>query len=310
MKILIVGDPGGRDDEGMKRVNNDLRRELIALGHDCVIDSGTTLMANVSTWGKIVFTGGPAKSTLYKIFLMRLLHWRAEFVVCGLMPSIMAEKNAILRRCVDKVISENPQMLELASLNGIPVLRQTAATFSFEKFLRGRERKKPLRKDGPLRILHVGHLNKKRNVFELASLCRKWGFPLTFLVGSTEKEEPEERRRLEEMGAKIVSGYQDDLFEFYRQFDLYAFPVKRADAAIAMPLSVVEALLAGLNVLCTDFGEVSNYFGRSDHVEITDDLENLTAARLEDLAKRPVMDIAELKQFDTSQFAQTIARTL
>lgn len=309
MKILIVGDPGGRDDEGMKRVNKHLRKELIALGHDCVIDSGTTLRANVSSWDKIVFTGGPAKSTLQKIALMRLLHWRAEFIVCGLMPSIRTEKNAILRRCIDKVVSENPQMLELAALNGIPVIRQTAATFSFEKFLRGRERQKPLLPDGPLRVLHVGHLNKKRNVLELASLCRKLGFSLTFLVGSTEKEEPEERRRLEEMGVQIVSGYLDDLFEFYRQFNLYAFPVKRADAAIAMPLSIVEALLAGLNVLSTDFGEVSTYFGGSDHIEITDDLENLTVARLEDLAARPVMDIADLKQFDTTQFAQAIAGT-
>lgn len=310
MNILIVGDPGGRDDEGMKRVNNHLRKELIALGHNCVIDSGTTLKANVSSWDKIVFTGGPGKRTLNKIALMRPLHWRAEFIVCGLMPSIRAEKNAILRRCINKVVSENPQMLELAALNGIPVVQQTAATFSFEKFLRGRERTKPLRRDGPLRILHVGHLNKKRNVFELASLCRKLSFPLTFLVGSTEKEELEERRRLEEMGAQIVSGYQNDLFEFYRQFDLYAFPVKRADAAISMPLSIIEALLAGLNVLSTDFGEVSTYFGASDHVEITDDLENLTAARLEDLATRPVMHIANLKQFDTKQFAQTIAGTL
>ena len=309
MKVLIVGDPSGRDDEGMKRVNNNLRKVLIALGHHCVINRGITISANASSWNKIVFTGGPANSTLLKIALMRLFHWKAEFIVCGLMPSIRIQKNAILRLCVDKVVSQNPQMLRLAELNGVPAIRQNAATFSFERFLRGRDRQKPLRPNAPLRILHVGHLNKKRNVFELATLCRKLGFQLTFLVSSTELENPRERQRLEEIGAHIVSGYQDDLFEFYRQFDLYAFPVKKANAAIAMPLSIIEALLAGLNVLSTDFGEVSNYFGGSDQVAIIDDLENLTAAQIKDLAMRPFMDIADLKQFDTSEFANTIAGT-
>ena len=50
----------------------------------------------------------------------------------------------------------------------------------------------------------------------------------------------------ESLGVKIVTGYQDDLYEFYQKFDLYAFPVKRSDAAISMPLSIIEALLSNI----------------------------------------------------------------
>ena len=43
MKILIVGDPRGRDDEGMKRVNKHLKDELIALGYKSKIDNGHSI---------------------------------------------------------------------------------------------------------------------------------------------------------------------------------------------------------------------------------------------------------------------------
>ncbi|NOA54347.1 glycosyltransferase [Roseobacter sp. HKCCD7390] len=293
----------------MKRVNNHLKQALVSMGHDCIIDTGLNKKSNLCSWNKIVFTGGPANSTLQKIAAMRLFHWRAEFILCGLMPSISAEKRRILRWCVNKVISENPVMGQLAELNGLRHISQPAATFSYQAFLRGRDRSKPERSAGPLRVLHVGHLNERRNVFELACLCKDLGFPLTFLVSSTEKEDQNERARLEHLGATIISEYQNDLFAFYRQFDLYAFPVKRPDAAIAMPLSVIEALLSGLNVLSTDFGEVSAYFGEVDNVMITNELLGLTAEQLEVLANRPMMEIVELEKFDTLQFAKAIAGT-
>ncbi len=306
MKILIVGDPNGRDDEGMKRVNSHLRSELIALGHHCTIDNGLSLKANWASWDKIVFTAGPTQNTLHKIAAMRIIHQRSEIILTGLMPSITAKRSFVLRRSVDRIVSENPQMLAIAKLNDVPVVQQAAATFSFQKFVRDRDRTKPKRAEGPLRVLHVGHLNEKRNVNELATLCRKLGYSITFLVSSTVKEELEERRRLEALGAEIISEYQEDLYEFYRKFDLYAFPVKRSDAAIAMPLSIIEALLSGLNVLTTDFGEVSANFGYSSCVHITNALDKVTAAQLEDLANRPVMKIEELRKYDTRQLAQII----
>jgi len=307
MRILIVGDTGGRDDEGMKRVSAHLRDALRAFGHHCTIADGPSLIMSRASWDKIIVAAGPTKNTLYKIACLRLRHWRAEIVLCGLMPSLPLKRNIILWHCVNRVVSANPQMLALARLNEIPALTQTASTFSFEKFLRGRERDKPQRKMGPLRVLHVGHLNEKRNVSELAALCRDLGFSLSFLVSRTETEELQERQRLEDMGVEIISGYQDDLFAFYRQFDLYAFPVKRADAAIAMPLSIIEALLAGLNVVSTNFGEVGENFADSDHVHIIDNSKDMTADQFEELAARPVMLIETLQKFDTSHFARTIA---
>ena len=306
MNILIIGDPDGNDDEGMKRVNNNLRKEINSLGHSCTIGKGISFKENKSQWDKVVFTAGPTTGTLFKMFLIRLLNRKSELIACGLMPSIKIKQYKLLSYCLDKIVSQNPKMLRLAKLNNIPVIKQTASTFCFDQFLRGRERVKPKRSGDKLRLLHVGHLNKKRNVYKLALLCNKIDASLTFLISSTEKPDPEERKRLESIGVEIVSGYQQDLYTFYRQFDLYAFPVQRSDAAISMPLSVIEALLAGLNVLSTDFGEISNYFEGSECVKIVDNLENITASQLENLAAHPVINISKLSQFETKNLAKLI----
>lgn len=306
MRILIIGDPTGRDDEGMKRVNKHLQNEFVALGHKCVVDTGLTYASNRHSWDKIVCTGGPSQKTLYKIAALRVLHRKSEIILCGLMPQISPKRSIILRKCVDRVISTNSQILEFARINHIPTAVQTAATFSFKRFLRDRERTKPQMVDRPLKVLHVGHLNEKRNVYELALLCKKSGFQITFLVSSTEKEEIAERMRLEELGAEIISEYQEDLFEFYRQYDVYAFPVRRSDAAISMPLSIIEALLAGLNVFSTNFGDVSENFGHSECVKISDTLSAMTAEEIEELAQRPMMNLKELQKYDTKRFAEEI----
>lgn len=307
MKILIVGDPTGRDDEGMKRVNHHLKNELINLGNECVINNGFSLKINFSSWDKIVFTGGPTKKTLYKIAIMRLMNQNSEFISCGLMPNIPIKSNNIIKLCINKIVSDNINMQQLADLNKIPFVRQPSSTFSFDLFLRGRERKKPKRHERPLKVLHVGHLNQGRNVFELAKLCKKLNYSITFLVSSTVKEDKKERQRLEMMGAKIMTGYQEDLYEFYRQFDLYAFPVKSINHAISMPLSVIEALLSGLNVFSTDFGEISNHFFNSKCVKIFNDFEDVTVSQLEELAATPIIDISNLIKFDSKKFAQVIS---
>ena len=104
----------------------------------------------------------------------------------------------------------------------------------------------------------------------------------------------------------IISEFQDDLFDFYQKFDLYAFPVKRADAAISMPLSIIEALLSGLNVLSTNFGEVPNYFKHSKSVEIVKNFQDVTAQQLYELANRQIIDIERLKRFDSHNLAKAI----
>ena len=222
------------------------------------------------------------------------------------MPNIPIKSYLIIRYCIDRFVSNNPEMIKLARVNDIPIIKQNAATFSFSQFLRGRNRQRIYDSKNLFQVLHVGHLNKKRNVFELAKLCNKLNFSLTFLVSSTEKEDKEERARLESLGVKIVTGYQDDLYEFYQKFDLYAFPVKRSDAAISMPLSIIEALLSGLSVLCMDFGEISRYFNNSKCVEIVKSFEELTASRLRELAVRPVINMENLKDFDSQSLAQAI----
>lgn len=309
MRLLIIGDPRGRDDEGMKRVNRHLSKQLIAMGHDVLTDQGFSRAALLSRWGTIVLTGGPSRATLLKILLLRIFHPRSEIVLCGLMPSIPAEKNIIISHCVDRIVSGSKFMSALGTLNDVTVESHPASTFSFEHFLRGRDRRRESRRLSDFKLLHVGHLNQKRNVSELAAVCKRLGLKLTFLVSKTEQQDLFERDRLERLGVTIVDEYQHDLFMFYRQFDLYVFPVERSDAAIAMPLSIVEALLSGLPVLTTDFGDVKSSLSRCAAVKIVNDLKRLSAEDIEEAAGAPMADIDALKMFDTASFANCILKT-
>lgn len=306
LNVLIIGDPRGRDDEGMKRVNRHLQRELCLLGHNCQVAPGLEFNTLLRHWDRIVFTAGPSPRMLGKIAFMRLAHPRAKMIMCGLMPSLPLGSHPVIRRCIDRIVSDSPYMQELAKLNDVPITLQTAATFSFANFQKARDRERIINREGPLKLLHVGHLNKKRNVFRLAQKCSEVGCQLNFLVSSTEAQDRKERARLEGLGVTIVDEYQEDLFEFYRQFDIYAFPVERSDAAIAMPLSVIEALLAGLSVVATDFGELKAALGHLDNVAIVDTLDKIDAQLLESLASRPIAPLDALMRFDTGQFARSV----
>ena len=112
------------------------------MGHECEIDNGLSLKANLLRWDKIVFTAGPVKTTLYKSAVMRLFNLKAEFVFCGLMPNIPIKSYLIIRYCIDRFVSNNPEMIKLARVNDIPIIKQNAATFSFSQFLRGRNRQR------------------------------------------------------------------------------------------------------------------------------------------------------------------------
>jgi thymidylate kinase/glycosyltransferase involved in cell wall biosynthesis len=129
---------------------------------------------------------------------------------------------------------------------------------------------------GRARILHVGHLKRERNVSALAELSRN-GFSCLLVASPSTAPDEDVEHELKAAGVTIVRHHLDDLPAVYRAADAYLFPVADPRACTTMPLSVLEALACGTQVVSSPFGAVSETFANVPAVHLGPS-EELTAA--------------------------------
>jgi glycosyltransferase involved in cell wall biosynthesis len=94
-------------------------------------------------------------------------------------------------------------------------------------------------------ILHVGHLNRGRNVQALLGLQHDPRLPglQTLVVGSSSTEHDLSLiSELERGGVRVIDGYVKDIAEVYALADCYLFPVSAKMSAIDLPLSVLGVI--------------------------------------------------------------------
>lgn len=112
-------------------------------------------------------------------------------------------------------------------------------------------------------VLHVGHLNRGRNVMSLRHLS---GDHLGLLALSTQTREQRDvqlRQQLEKNpNIRILDSYIPAIQQIYQLADVYLFPVVEKEACIDVPLSVLEAAACGIPVVCTAFGELQAFLGK------------------------------------------------
>ncbi len=120
-------------------------------------------------------------------------------------------------------------------------------------------RKRDLRRkyevdEGAFVVLHVGHINRGRNVQILKDAARSRGVR-AILVGSTSTPQDEElARELAGAGVRLIREFVPRIEELYQLADAYVFPVLSEGSAIGVPLSVLEAMACDLPVITTPFG--------------------------------------------------------
>jgi O-antigen/teichoic acid export membrane protein/glycosyltransferase involved in cell wall biosynthesis len=125
-------------------------------------------------------------------------------------------------------------------------------------------------------VLHVGHLREGRNLRVMASIAALPG--VTALVAASSWRGPESerlRRELVEQGVVVLDGYLPNVEELYRLADSYVFPTVASDSAVALPLSVLEALASDLPVVSTAFGALSERFGVVPGLDLVESAELL-----------------------------------
>lgn len=129
------------------------------------------------------------------------------------------------------------------------------------------ERKAELRQkygipaDKPV-VLHVGHLNGRRNLSHLLALDDR--FHIILVTSSWAAKHQDETLRtalLSKNNVTLLDGYLPDIQEIYQLSDVYFFPVVNTHGCINVPLSVMEAASCGIPVAATRFGELKELEG-------------------------------------------------
>lgn len=132
--------------------------------------------------------------------------------------------------------------------------------------------------DGKI-LLHVGHLTGGRNLDALLSLARRPGWSVVFVASSQHDVDSSALEgRLRDGGLIVLKGFFPDVGEIYRAADCYVFPTASSDHAIALPLSVLEALASNIPVAATRFGALAERFGGQPGLALVDDPNELALA--------------------------------
>lgn len=117
-------------------------------------------------------------------------------------------------------------------------------------------------------ILHVGHINKGRNLQLIIDLIKKNNYPCYLVIGSVNSYNFDEdiHIKLIESGCIVKREYFKNIEELYQLSDCYIFPTIDSSYAIEIPFSILEAMACDLPVISTPFGGLKKIFNTSNSI--------------------------------------------
>jgi glycosyltransferase involved in cell wall biosynthesis len=125
-------------------------------------------------------------------------------------------------------------------------------------------------------VLHVGHINPNRNI-ELLKSVAGIGDIKVVMVGSTSTPQNQDMmQNMRRSGVMVMTEYIPHIEEIYQLADAYLFPVVSDNAAIGVPLSVLEAMSCNLPIITTRFGGLPIMFREDAGFFYFDQADELT----------------------------------
>ena len=265
LRILLIGDTSGNPDEGMKKTGHKLS-ELLCSNRDINVAFASVpeVLRNRASFGRIDiihYIAGPTwRSFLHVRLLKRFLGYNAKTIISFIHPhwSVLASVFFRVFR-PDAVIVQSVEWKHKCSRSGVLISDDLLVGVDLDSF-------KPVPADERMRIrirlslpldrkilLHVGHLNRGRNLLSMTGFQYN-GNILPVVIGSTTvRPDSKVVKALKKAGVKVVYGYQENIEYFYQTADCYVFPTVDPRSCAQVPLSVLEALACGTPVVSTRF---------------------------------------------------------
>ncbi len=126
-------------------------------------------------------------------------------------------------------------------------------------------------------VLHVGHINKGRNLEIFKSIARQDGIRV-LIVGSTNEFNFDDSvyNDLVSAGCHVKREYIEHIEEIYQLSDCYVFPTCDRSYAIEIPLSVLEAMSCYIPVISTKYGGLPKIFRDNGAIHFVDTAEEVS----------------------------------
>ena len=126
-------------------------------------------------------------------------------------------------------------------------------------------------------LLHVGHIQKSRNLDWLIYVKNSNPeLEILIVVSAYNQDDEGIYTKLIKAGIRIVREYTPNMEELYNLADYYVFPVLRNDGAIATPLSVLEAMACNLPIITTRFGSLPDTFSEANDFHYVNSAQEIT----------------------------------
>ncbi len=275
MKIVLLGDTGGNIDEGMKNITHCLAKtlsknnDLLVLNPKHALTRTFWLHLRGFNPDVVHYIPGPSlKSfTVMKIISIYLGGTRTKYVMSAPLPQLSNIVKPIIKFLKPDLMLVQSKKYELFFKEiGLNVAFVPLSGVDMSKFqpVTLKEKKEIRRKfgipEGAYVILHVGHINRGRNIqilknVELSSTDK------IVIVGSTSTVfEQKLLEELKEAGYYIIQDYIENINEVFNMSDCYIFPTSTANHAVEIPLSVLEAMSCNLPVITTEYGGLKDIF--------------------------------------------------
>lgn len=297
MQICLIGDFSPNLDEGYKNVSYYLAKELetrLDLQKLDVKKVNTAVFwkTALSLHPKIAhLIAQPTLMSLLFIIISRLIWKDAKTVLSSLRPerffsSGMKLLNEYMLRLArpDLVLVQSHDAKEKFTRfgcrveylsNGVDINRFSPILKTDRSRLRAKYNLNP---DLPI-VLHVGHLQKSRNLESLIPLQAK---QIQVIVAGSIYMGVDQSLidRLEASGIRIFRGFQPNVEEIYQLADCYVFPLEPGNS-LSMPLSVLEAMACNLRVVSTRFKGLETAFTEGNGLKFINTPEDVSPVTLQ-----------------------------
>lgn len=277
--VTLTTEGAGNPESGVESVpaanrlllSHHLRRRVRALAPDrvCYVPS-----ASMTPWSflrtRVLFRHSGGKPTTMVALQGRRVTWLTRVFASRGVP----ERIIVQSRRTARSLSRLGARVTFAPV-GVDRERFSPATPAQREAVRRR-----FGVDAKARVvLHVGHLNRNRNVQVLAAMQRIDGVQTILLASASTRSDHALASELEAAGVRIVTGALPDSESIYQLADLYVFPCSpdrpvEQTPAIETPLSVLEAMACDLPVVMTRFGGLPDLFDAGDGVVFVKDAED------------------------------------